>query len=117
MKLLFISLMYLLTSTHAGFTNAQEVDGTWSTVMNSQEGRIEVVYQFETNEGELSGSVFTSDGVFLITQGTVKGSTVWFTIDYGNITVYHTGYLLREQLLISTTYQGSTGQITLNRVD
>lgn len=109
--------MYLVSVNHSDPTVAQGVDGTWSTVMNSPDGRVEIVYQFQTDGENLQGSVFTHEGVYLVTQGSIKGSTIWFTIDYGNIKVYHTGYLLREQLLISTSYQGSTGQITLNRVD
>jgi len=116
MKTLAILLIYFSGVTSPNSTSAQTIDGTWNTTMNTVDGIVEIVYQFQTNEENINGSVFTPNGVFLVEQGKINGNTISFIIKYGEIIVYHTGYYLRGQLLISTSYQGNSGQITLNRV-
>jgi hypothetical protein len=118
MKTLAIILIYLIGLNSSSTTsNAQNFDGTWSSIIVTAEGQTEVVYQLETDGNDLTGTAFLPTGVYPLEQGSVNGNTISFVIMYGNISLYHTGYYLRDQLLLSTSYEGgSGGQLTLNRV-
>lgn len=93
-----------------------EIDGEWTTFQYTEEGKIEVIYDLKTSGNELTGKVNTGELEYEIENGSINGNTISFVIKYGDISVYHTGYLLRNQLLISTRYEGNTAQFTLNRI-
>ena len=116
MKTLAILLIHIVGFNSTIISNAQNFEGTWSTTVNTAEGLVEVKYQLQTEGDILTGTAFMPNGVFPISQGTVNGNTVSFVILVGEVRVFHTGYYLREQLLISTSFQGNSGQLTLNRV-
>ncbi len=116
MKMLALVVVYLVGLNTPISTNAQVIDGTWNAYIQTIEGKVEIIYQFQTEGDKLTGSVITPQGAYLISDGSVNGSTISYVIEYGEMKVFYTGYYLREQLLISASFQGNTDQITLNRV-
>ncbi len=116
MKTLAILLTYVIGFNLPGSSSAQNFEGTWSATLHSPEGNIEVIYQFLVDGDDLTGTAFLPNGTFPISQGFINGNTISFVIMYGDIRIFHTGYYLREQLLMSTTYQGNSGQLTFDRV-
>lgn len=116
MKTLAILLIHIIGLNTSVTSNAQNFEGTWSASINTADGLVDVIYQFEEDGENVSGTAFLPNGTFPIAQGSINGNTISFVIKYGDISVFHTGYYLREQLLMSTSYQGNSGQLTLNRV-
>lgn len=113
-RITFLLNVVLSIASIVGAQNT-EIDGEWSTFQYTEEGKIEVIYELKTSGNELSGKVVANETEYEIENGSVKGNTISFVIKYGEVSVYHTGYLLRDQLLISTRYEGNTAQFTLNR--
>ncbi|MBO6793785.1 MAG: hypothetical protein JJ895_07740 [Balneolaceae bacterium] len=110
-----ITILLNLILSLAAVLDAQEIEGEWSTFQYTDSGKVEVIYDLKTEGDNLVGKVTTNEIEYKIENGYVNGNTISFKITYGDIDVYHTGYLLRDQLLISTRYQGNTASFTLNR--
>lgn len=116
MKILAILLIHVIGFNLPGSSDSKNFDGTWSSTIYSTQGNVEVVYQFQVEGGNLTGAAFLPIGTFPISQGTISGNTISFIILMDDIRIFHTGYYLRDQLLMSTNYQGNSGQLIFNRV-
>lgn len=104
----------LLLSALAAF--GADVTGTWKGVLETQNGNLEIEYQFKAEEGKLTGTASSQMGSISITDGKVEGDTVTFTIATGEYTVVHKGVVNGDEMKLTADVGSRTLEITAKRV-
>lgn len=92
-RIAFLSLAFVLSAASA----EDLVSGEWTYKMDSPMGEVKAALTLKSEDGKLSGKfVFEGDRVLQITEGTVDGDTLKFTVrrnrpDGGSMTYKMTG--------------------------
>ena len=102
-KLLAPGTLALLVAVSAAF--AFNPAGRWGGKMPGPEGTpIDLVYTIANDDGRLSGSVnFVGLGEVAISQGTVKGDSVFFVVDAVHVVIGHRGRVAGDSLHLNVT--------------
>ncbi|WP_295653941.1 hypothetical protein [uncultured Mucilaginibacter sp.] len=83
MKKNILTSVFLLLSVSAALAYFAGIDGKWSAILKGPDGNeFPISYTFKTNGTTLTGTMTSSIGTFDISDGIVKGDSIFFT---GNI--------------------------------
>jgi len=115
LKRIALSLLFLFVLVASA--SAQRWDGRWSGEMQTPEGAVEILFEFQTIGRTLTGAAATPAGVVPLTDGVVDGQSISFTLTIEKFSIPHSGYYSRGQIILNTEFEGETGQIILSRVD
>jgi hypothetical protein len=83
----FCFFVVALFAVSIGF--AQDINGKWKGQMQSPNGPMDLVFNFKANGDSLSGTVEGPMGELLISNGKINGSTFFFQVNAGEMTISH----------------------------
>src|SRR6201996_6541449 len=92
MKRKIFTTAALLLCFGAAFAYFAGIDGKWSAMLKGPDGNeFPISYTFKTDGAALTGTVTSSIGTFDISDGTVKGDSLWFTANIKTMKIKNTG--------------------------
>jgi hypothetical protein len=93
------------------------IDGKWSAMLKGPDGNeFPISYAFKTDGATLTGTLTSSIGTFNITDGQVKGDSLWFTADLKNMKIKNKGKYYADGDSISLRVGARSTHTTLKRV-
>lgn len=68
------------------------IDGKWSAMLKGPDGNeFPITYTFKTDGATLTGTVTSSIGTFGMSDGVVKGDSLWFTANINTMKIKNRG--------------------------
>ncbi len=100
----------------AAFAYFAGIDGKWSAMLKGPDGNeFPVTYNFKSDGATLSGTVVSSIGSFSISNGVVKGDSLWFTANINTMKIKNRGRYYAEGDSISLRVGARSTHTTLKR--
>ena len=92
MKIKILTTVVLLFSFGAAFAYFAGIGGKWSAMLKGPDGNeFPISYTFKTEGAKLTGTLTSSIGTFDITDGMVKGDSLWFTAKVNTMQIKNSG--------------------------
>ena len=106
----------LLLSCGAAFACFADINGKWSAMLKGPDGNeFPISYTFKTDGATLTGTVTSEIGTFNISDGSVKGDSLWFTADLKNMKIKNRGKYYADGDSISLRVGMRSTHTTLKR--
>jgi hypothetical protein len=116
MKRKILATMVLLFCFGAAFAWFAGIDGKWSAMLKGPDGNeFPITYTFKTGGGTLTGTVTSSIGSFDISDGQVKGDSLWFTANINTMHIKNKGRYHADGDSISLRVGSRSVHTTLKR--
>jgi hypothetical protein len=110
MRLLVLLLFAALTAFGA------DVAGKWKATFQGQDGPRDVIFVFQVHDGKISGTATGPNGEAPITEGTVDGDKISFTVTTDNFKAVLTGTITGDEMKLSAAVGERTIEIPAKRV-
>ena len=110
----------LIGCATAAFAYFASVDGKWSATLKAPDGNdFPLSFTFKTDGDKLSGQLESQMGVVKLTDGKIKGDSIWFMIDMGNMKILNSGkyYADGDTISLNVDHDGHQSHTTLKRAD
>ena len=92
MKKKLLTAVALLLCFGTAYAYFATIDGTWSAMLKGPDGNeFPISYTFKTDGAALTGKVISSIGSFDISDGVVKGDSLWFTANINTMHIKNRG--------------------------
>lgn len=92
MKRKILTTVVLLACFGGAFAYFAGIDGNWSAILKGPDGNeFPISYHFETGGSTLAGTVTLQIGTFPISDGAVKGDSLWFTANINTMKIKNKG--------------------------
>jgi hypothetical protein len=92
MKRKILTAAALLFVFGTAFTYFAGIDGKWSAMLKGPDGNeFPITYTFKTDGTKLTGKVTSSIGIFDISDGVIKGDSLWFTANINTMKIKNRG--------------------------
>ena len=106
----------LLLSFGAAFAYFADMNGKWSAMLKGPDGNeFPITYTFKTDGATLSGTLTSSIGTFDISDGQVKGDSLWFTANVNTMKIKNKGRYYADGDSISLHVGARSTHTTLKR--
>ena len=116
MKRKILITVALLVSFGAAFAYFTGIDGKWSAMLKGPDGNeFPISYTFKTGGTTLTGTVTSSIGTFDISDGIVKGDSLWFTANINTMKIKNIGRYYADGDSISLRVGTRSTHTTLKR--
>jgi len=116
MKRKILTTVALLLSFGAAFAYFAGIDGKWSAMLKGPDGNeFPISYTFKTAGTTLNGTVTSSIGSFDISDGVVKGDSLWFTANINTMKIKNKGRYYADGDSISLRVGMRSTHTTLKR--
>lgn len=116
MKKKILITVVLLISFSAAFAWFAGIDGKWSAMLKGPDGNeFPITYTFKTAGTTLTGTVTSSIGSFGISDGVVKGDSLWFTANINTMRIKNRGRYYADGDSISLRVGARSTHTTLKR--
>ena len=87
-----ITTVALLLCFGTAFAYLAGIDGKWTALLKGPDGNeFPISYTFKTDGATLTGTVTSSIGTFGISDGIVKGDSLWFTANINTMKIKNIG--------------------------
>ncbi len=117
MKRKILVTVTLLLSFGAAFAYFADINGKWSAMLKGPDGNeFPISYTFKTDGSTLTGTVTSSIGTFDISDGIVKGDSLWFTGNIRTMKIKNVGRYYADGDSISLHVGARSTHTTLKRV-
>jgi len=92
MRKKILTMATLLLCAGAAFAYFTGIDGKWTAMLKGPDGNeFPISYTFKTEGAKLTGTLTSSIGTFDITDGMVKGDSLWFTAKVNTMQIKNSG--------------------------
>jgi hypothetical protein len=92
MKKTIFTCLALLLCFGAAFAYFAGISGQWTAMLKGPDGNeFPISYTFKTSGATLSGTVTSSIGTFDISDGVVKGDSLWFVAHINTMAIKNKG--------------------------
>ena len=116
MKRRILIMAALLLSFSAAFAYFAGIDGKWSAMLKGPDGNeFPISYTFKTDGVTLAGTVTSEIGTFNISDGQVKGDSLWFTANINTMKIKNKGKYYAVGDSISLYVGARSAHTTLKR--
>jgi len=116
MKRKILITMALLLCFGWAFAYFAGIDGKWSAMLKGPDGNeFPISYTFKTDGTTLTGTVISSIGSFDISDGVVKGDSLWFTANINTMKIKNIGRYYADGDSISLRVGTRSTHTTLKR--
>ncbi|MGZ3759807.1 MAG: hypothetical protein ACXVAY_13000 [Mucilaginibacter sp.] len=116
MKRKILTTVALLLCFGAAFAYFAGIDGTWSAMLKGPDGtEFPITYTLKTDGTTLTGSMNTSIGTSGISDGVVKGDSLWFTANVNTMKIKNKGRYYADGDSISLRVGARSTHTTLKR--
>jgi len=117
MKRKFFITTALLLCFGAAFAYFADMNGKWSAMLKGPDGNeFPISYTFKTDGATLTGSLTSAIGTSTISDGVVKGDSLWFTANVGTMKIKNKGRYFADGDSISLRVGARSTHTTLKRV-
>ncbi|MBS1532972.1 MAG: glycoside hydrolase [Bacteroidetes bacterium] len=102
----------------AAFAWFADVNGKWSTTLKTPDGNeFPLTYSLKSDGSTLTGTVDSPQGAIDLTEGKVKGDSLWFSVDAGGTKVLNAGKYIAagDSISLGIDFQGMKFHTTLKR--
>ena len=107
--------VFAVSALLAGAAFAADVTGKWVGKLETPNGSRDVTYNLKQDGETLTGTVPGRNGETPITDGTVKGDDVSFTVVRGERKTAYTGKVMGGELKLKYQQQGQDRELTLKK--
>lgn len=107
---LFMGLMLLAISAFAG-----DVTGKWTASVQGPDGDMQITFDLKEDGHKLTGTSTSHMGQLPITDGTVDGDNVAFTVANDQFTAVHKGTVKGDEMKLTVDVNGQSFNITAKR--
>ncbi|MBS1532973.1 MAG: glycoside hydrolase [Bacteroidetes bacterium] len=117
MKKILITTALVCTFA-AAFAYFADLNGKWSGTLNAPDGnQYPLNYTFKADGDKLTGSGMSPQGSVDLTQGALKGDSLFFHMDVNGVDVLNSGkyYAAGDSVGLTIDYQGYKMHTTLKR--
>jgi hypothetical protein len=98
------------------FAYFADINGKWSAMLKGPDGNeFPISYAFKTDGATLTGTVTSSIGTFDISDGMVKGDSLWFTANIRTMKIKNIGRYYADGDSISLHVGARSTHTTLKR--
>ena len=112
---IFITAACLL-SAGAALAYFADINGKWSAMIKGPDvNEFPISYSFKTDGETVTGTVTSSIGTFDISDGTVKGDSLWFTANIRTMKIKNIGRYYADGDSISLRVGARSTHTTLKR--
>lgn len=116
MKKKIMTAVFVLLSVGAAYACFAGLDGKWSAMLKGPDGNeFPISYTFKTAGTTLTGTLTSSIGTFDISDGVVKGDSLWFTANVNNMRIKNRGKYYADGDSISLHVGARSTHTTLKR--
>ncbi len=116
MKRKFFITTALLLCFGAAFAYFADMNGKWSAMLKGPDGNeFPISYTFKTDGATLTGSLTSAIGTSTISDGVVKGDSLWFTANVGTMKIKNKGRYFADGDSISLRVGARSTHTTLKR--
>jgi hypothetical protein len=116
MKRKILTTVALLLSFGAAFAYFAGIDGKWSAMLKGPDGNeFPITYTFKTAGATLTGTLTSSIGTFDISDGMMKGDSLWFTANVNTMKIKNKGRYYADGDSISLRVGMRSTHTTLKR--
>jgi hypothetical protein len=116
MKKNILTTVVFLFSFGAAFAYFAGIDGKWSAMLKGPDGNeFPITYTFKASGTMLTGTVTSSIGSFDISDGVVKGDSLWFTANIKAMKIKNIGRYYADGDSISLRVGARSTHTTLKR--
>jgi len=100
----------------AAFAYFADVNGKWSAMLKGPDGNeFPITYTFKADGATLTGTVTSEIGTFNISDGMVKGDSLWFTANINTMKIKNKGRYYADGDSISLRVGARSTHTTLKR--
>ena len=100
----------------AAFTYLADINGKWSAMLKGPDGNeFPITYTFKSDGAALTGTVTSEIGTFDISDGIVKGDSLWFTANINTMKIKNKGRYYADGDSISLRVGARSTHTTLKR--
>lgn len=93
-----------------------DINGKWKGVLTTDDGNdIPLTYLFKVDGNKLGGEIEASVGNLPITNGTIKGDSINFTVNYNGADIPNHGKCYTDSIAMNTELNGATFHFILKR--
>jgi len=116
MKRKILTTLALLLSLGTAFAYFAGIDGKWSAILKGPDGNeFPISYSFKISGTTLTGTMTSSIGTFDISDGLVKGDSLWFTGNINTMKIKNKGRYYADGDSISLRVGTRSTHTTLKR--
>ena len=113
---IFITAALLCCFT-AAFAWFADINGKWSAMLKGPDGNeFPITYTFKSDGATVTGTVTSEIGTFDISDGKVKGDSLWFTANINTMKIKNKGKYYADGDSISLRVGARSTHTTLKRV-
>ena len=82
---------------------AANITGKWSTLLKTDDGsEILLTYNFKADGDKLTGTISATMGDFPLTNGKIKGDSIFFTVTYNGNDIPNSGRCYTDSIALNT---------------
>jgi hypothetical protein len=111
-RLMVVALVVLIS---AAFAYAADATGKWKGVVEGRDGPIEIEFALKSEGEKVSGQVSSPMGEVDITEGSLKGDDITFTVATDNFTALHKGKISGDVMDLTIEVGDRQMQLQLKR--
>jgi len=114
MKKLFLSLVFSLAFVASLF--AADPTGTWKATVDSPDGsKMELVFQFRVEGGNVTGTILSGMGEMHIIEGKLDGDKISFVAEFGDFRIPHKGTINGNEMKLESEMMEQKFNIVLKK--
>jgi hypothetical protein len=113
MKKRLLLTMLVLSFAVICFAAIADISGKWTGTLNTSGSEAPVTYTFKADGDKLTGSVEYGGGNFNITDGKIKGDSLFFNVDYNGSPVPNSAKCYKDSIGLDVTIQDQVFHIDL----
>ena len=105
----------LLTVMLAASAFAADIAGKWTATTEGPNGSMTIVFDFKVDGQNLSGTAASDMGEMKITEGTIDGDKITFTVEAGDFKVVHKGTVSGDEMKLNVEIGDQKMEMTAKR--
>ena len=95
---------------------AADVSGKWKASVEGPNGQMELTFDLKADGNKLTGTVTSPMGEMPITEGTLDGDQIAFTVETDQFKVVHKGTVSGDEMKLKVEVGDQTMDVTAKRM-
>ena len=106
----------LMTLVMAAAAFAADIAGKWKATVEGPNGSMEITFDFKVDGNKISGKAISEMGEMPITEGTIDGDKISFTVETDQFKVVHKGTVSGDEMKLKVEVGDNTMDVVAKRV-
>lgn len=113
MKKIILPALFMLLCT---ITFAQNIEGTWTTTVETDNGPYTFFAEYKVSGDTISGKLYSVDGKVKIYDGKIQGKEFEYKFELNYNTIKHVGKLVDGELKIKSISENGESEFSMTAV-